>query len=76
MAKRLNFRERRKQRYEEAAERQEERIKRTPAQQLKKLEDAGHGHCKEADRLRTLIEEAKDGSKKEGKKKTRRNRNR
>ncbi len=50
-----------KQRREEAAERQIARDERGDAGQLKRLEAAGHGHCKEADRLRARIEKASDG---------------
>jgi hypothetical protein len=45
----LNRREWRKK---EAAERQAERENRTDTEQLAKLVRAGHGHCKEAKRLR------------------------
>ena len=40
------------QRQREAKERQAERDRRGDEAQLKKLTDNGHGHCKEADRLR------------------------
>lgn len=32
-----------------------QRDARTPEQQLRKLEAQGHGHCREAERLRSLI---------------------
>jgi hypothetical protein len=48
---RKNFPERKKLRREEAEARQAERDKLTAEQQLAKLEKAGHGHCKETDRL-------------------------
>lgn len=41
-------REARKERREAAEARQAERNKRTDAQQLKMLQNRGHGHCREA----------------------------
>ena len=41
----------------EAVERQEERANRTDEQQLHRLINAGHGHCKEAQRLADGIKE-------------------
>ena len=41
----------------EAAERQAERDERTNEQQLHRLINAGHGHCKEAQRLADGIKE-------------------
>ena len=41
----------------EAAERQAERDGRTDEQQLHRLINAGHGHCKEAQRLADGIKE-------------------
>ena len=41
----------------EAAERQAARDSRTDQQQLHKLINAGHGHCKEAQRLADTIKE-------------------
>lgn len=52
MATRARFKERKQQRREEAQARAEARAKRTDTQQLQRLVKAGHGHCKEAKRLR------------------------
>lgn len=41
----------REQKQREAQARQVERNNRTDAEQLSRLTQAGHGHCKEADRL-------------------------
>ena len=43
------------ERREEAEERQAERNTRSPEVQLSRLERQGHGHCKEADKLREQI---------------------
>ena len=50
--------ERREERQREAKERKAEREKRGDVNQLYRLEAAGHGHCKEAKRLR---QELNDG---------------
>jgi hypothetical protein len=42
----------------EAEHRQTLRDNRTPVEQLAVLEDRGHGHCKEAAKLREMIEAA------------------
>ncbi len=55
MPSRMNFRSRRKKRQEDAVEMAAEREKRGDAGQLSHLEAAGHGHCKEADRLRKKL---------------------
>lgn len=52
-----NGREAREARRTEAAERQAERASRTVEQQLHRLINAGHGHCKEAQRLADSIKE-------------------
>ena len=52
-----------KARREGADERQEARIARGDAGQLAKLEREGHGHCKEAKRLRASRKGRTDGSK-------------
>jgi hypothetical protein len=52
-----NGREAREARRTEAAERQTARDSRTDEQQLHRLINAGHGHCKEAQRLATGIKE-------------------
>lgn len=52
MATRRNFYTRLDKRRAEAKLRAEARAKRTDAQQLAKLISNGHGHCKEAERLR------------------------
>jgi len=55
MAGRVNFVDRVKARQDSAAERQAEREKRTHQQQLDLLIKRGHGHCKEAAKLRSKI---------------------
>ena len=52
-----NGRMAREARRTEAAERRAERDSRTNEQQLHKLINAGHGHCKEAQRLDASIKE-------------------
>lgn len=47
-----NSKRRRKERQDQAVERAEARAKRSPADQLARLEAHGHGHCAEAERLR------------------------
>lgn len=49
------FRDRRQERQAEAEERRRAREKRGDAGQLSKLERSGHGHCREADRLREKL---------------------
>lgn len=51
---------RREQRKQEAKERQEARERRSDAQQIKVLERRGHGHCKEAKRLRDCRSDGTD----------------
>ncbi len=46
---------RKKERIKEAAERREAREERGDKSQLAKLIRLGHGHCKEADRLRVKV---------------------
>lgn len=55
MPSRAKFRERREQRREDAARRQEARDKRGDAGQLQKLEHHGHGEGREAKRLRNRL---------------------
>ena len=59
MPTRASFPERRKQRREEAEERAAARKKRSDSEQLQHLERAGHGHCREAIRLRENLEKEK-----------------
>lgn len=42
---------------EEALSRQEKFDALTPQQKLEKLENAGHGHCREAQKYRDMIEQ-------------------
>lgn len=51
MATRKNFPKRVDKRREDAKIRAESRAKRTNKQQLERLVNSGHGHCKEAQRL-------------------------
>ena len=55
MPTRMKFRERRTSRQELAAEQADERKKRGDAGQLARLEAHGHGHCKEAEKLRQML---------------------
>ncbi len=55
MPTRMKFRERRIERQEFAAKSAEEREKRGDSGQLAHLESAGHGHCREADKLRKKL---------------------
>jgi len=43
-----------------AAENTERRGKRSDAQQLARLEADGHGHCREAEKLRELLKPAEE----------------
>lgn len=56
MAQRKNFPTRVEVRQIDANTRQEARNLRTDVEQLQKLTDAGHSHCKEAKRLQVRIE--------------------
>lgn len=51
--------ERRRERAAEAQERQDKRNNLNDAEQLKRLQDRGHGHCKEAQRLEAKIKASK-----------------
>ena len=55
MATRMKFRGRRAERRELAAKNSEEREKRGDAGQLARLESYGHGHGREAERLRKKL---------------------
>ena len=55
MPTRMNFRERRTERQEFAAKSAEEREKRGDPGQLARLESEGHGHCREATKLRKKL---------------------
>lgn len=55
MTTRRNLVDRVKSRQESAIERQEARDKRTDRQQLDLLVKRGHGHCKEAEKLRARL---------------------
>ncbi len=57
----MSTKERREERQREAQERQAAREKLGDAGQLAKLEKAGHGHCKEAERLRKRLQKEKKG---------------
>jgi hypothetical protein len=48
-------RNRRSERQEEAEARQKARNARSDAEQLRLLEEKGHGHCREAQRLREKL---------------------
>lgn len=51
---------RRKERQDEAKQRQEIREARGDAAQLELLEEMGHGHCKEANRLRKRLQKKEE----------------
>ena len=53
---RLPLREAIERRRIDAEQRQALRDERSDAEQLERLEGAGHGHCKEAERLRARVE--------------------
>ena len=55
MPTRMNFRERCTKRQEFAVEQADERKKRGDAGQLSRLEALGHGHCREAEKLRQKL---------------------
>ncbi len=58
MVTRMQFTGRREQRREFAAELVADRDKRGDAGQLARLETGGHGHCKEAEKLRQKLGKA------------------
>ena len=58
MPTRMQFRERRRERREAAAELVAAREKRGDSGQLARLEARGHGHCQEASKLRKKLNKA------------------
>ncbi len=51
-----NFPNRKEEKRIDAQQRAEIRATRSPKQQLERLEQRGHGHCKEAKRLRESLQ--------------------
>lgn len=58
MATRMNFKERRKLRREEAEARNAETAKLTPQQRLTRLRERGYGHTREAKELEAALAKA------------------